>query len=197
MGIKFENSFAVPAPLERAWATLLDVPHVVPCMPGTELTEMVGERAFRATARMRVGPVELAFKGEGELYDVSDADHTAKLRAKGSDTKGRGAFQTQMDFALAPQGAETLVRVASDLTLSGSVAQHARGAGLVKEMAQSLARQFAQNLAGLVATRNAADGPQSTAAAAPGDGARRKAAISGLALLFAAIKAWLRRLVTR
>lgn len=191
MGIKFENSFAVPASIDKAWSTLLDVPHVVPCMPGTELTEMIGERGFRAVARMRVGPIELAFKGEGELYDVSDAEHTAKLRAKGSDTKGRGAFQTQMAFALAPQGPETLVRVTSDLTLSGSVAQHARGAGVVKEMAQSLTRQFAQNLAGLVAERHA---PQTAARAAPHGPPRATAPISGFALVFAAIKAWFRGL---
>jgi carbon monoxide dehydrogenase subunit G len=191
VGIKFENSFAVPAAIDKAWSTLLDVPHVVPCMPGTELTEMIGERGFRAVARMRVGPIELAFRGEGELYDVSEADHTAKLRAKGSDTKGRGAFQTHMAFVLTPQGRETLVRVTSDLTLSGSVAQHARGAGVVKEMAQSLTRQFAQNLAGLVAEQHASQPTERVASQSP---PRETAPISGFALVFAALKAWLRGL---
>ena len=190
MGIKFDNSFAVPASIEDAWKTLIDVPHVVPCMPGTELTEALDERRFRATARMKVGPIELAFKGEGELYDVDAASHTAKLRAKGSDTKGRGAFQTQMDFTLAGQGAETLVRVATDLTLSGSVAQHARGGGVVKEMAQQLTAQFAKNLTALVAAQSGSQPAEVQAASARPQGA---AAISGFALLFAAIKAWLRR----
>lgn len=182
MGIKVENSFAVPASIDIAWKVLIDVPRVVPCMPGTELTEVLDERRFRATARLRVGPVELQFKGEGELYDVDAATYTSKLRAKGSDTKGRGAFQTQMDFALASQGHETIVRVESDISLSGSVAQHARGAGMVKEMVQQLTRQFAKNLTGLIAAPGAS---ASEGAKAP--------AISGLALLFAAIRAILRR----
>jgi len=80
------------------------------------------------------------------------------------------------------QGPETIVRVESDITLSGSVAQHARGAGMVKEMAQQLTRQFAKNLTGLIAAPGA---PASEAAKAP--------AISGLALLFAGIRAILRR----
>jgi len=193
VGIKFENSFVVPASIEDAWKTLTDVPRVVPCMPGTELTEAPDERRFRATARIRVGPIELLFKGEGELYDADPAHHTAKLRAKGSDTKGRGAFQTQMDFALAAQGGETLVRVATDLTLSGSVAQHARGGGVVKEMAQQLTAQFARNLTGLVVAQSAASGSQTADAQAPATRPQKAAAISGLALLFAAIKAWLRR----
>ena len=191
MGIKFENSFAVPASIEDAWKTLIDVPRVVPCMPGTELTEVVGERGFLATARIRVGPIELLFKGEGELYDLDAANHSAKLRAKGSDTKGRGAFQTQMDFTLAGQGVETLVRVATDLTLSGSVAQHARGGGVVKEMAHQLTAQFAKNLTALVAAQGGSE--KATPQTSPGR-PQGAAAISGFALLFAAIKAWLRRL---
>jgi uncharacterized protein len=187
VGIKIENSFAVPASIEEAWKVLVDVPRVVPCMPGTELTEMFDERRFRATARLRVGPIELLFKGEGELYDVNAAACTARLRAKGADTKGRGAFQSQMEFALTSQGPETLVRVGSDLTLSGSVAQHARGAGVVKEMAQQLAGRFARNLGELISAESA---PASGAAPKPPAGeSRHPAAVSGFALLFAAIRA--------
>lgn len=192
MGIRFENSFSVPASVDVAWQTLIDVPRVVPCMPGTELTEVLDGRRFRAAARMRVGPIELLFRGEGELFDVNDASHTAKLRAKGSDTKGRGAFQTQMDFALVAQGPETLVRVESDLTLSGSVAQHARGAGVVKEMARSLTTQFARNLSSEIASRGAQGKTEGTEAHAATEA--RPPAISGIALLVAAFKAWLRRL---
>lgn len=202
MGIRIENEFAVPASIEDAWRVLVDVPRVVPCMPGTELTEAIDERRFRATARLRVGPIELLFRGEGELCDVDSAGHTAKLRAKGSDTKGRGAFQTLMNFSLVAQGAETLVRVDSDLTLSGSVAQHARGAGLIKEMARQLSGQFAKNLAHLITSEKPqhvpASGPAAEADSPPhsrpqSSRPQSAAAVSGIALLFGAIKAWLRR----
>ncbi len=178
MGIRIENSFALPVPLDEAWHALTDLPHVVPCMPGTELVEVTEGKRFRARARLRVGPVELQFAGEGELYEVDAAAHSAKLRAKGSDTKGRGAFQTQMTLALAAQGAETQVRVETDLTLSGSVAQYGRGAGMVKDVAKELTAQFARNLSQLFS--------------APG-AQPKSAPISGLALFFAALKSTLRR----
>ncbi len=38
MGIKVENTFVVRAPVDDAWRFLIDMPRVVPCMPGTELT---------------------------------------------------------------------------------------------------------------------------------------------------------------
>jgi carbon monoxide dehydrogenase subunit G len=185
VGIKVENTFVVPAPVDDAWRFLIDLPRVVPCMPGTELTEALDERRFRATARLRVGPVELAFGGEGELYNVDPASHTAKLRAKGRDTKGRGAFQAEMAFGLTARGDATVARVDTDLTLSGSVAQYGRGAGIVKGVAEQLTAQFAQNLsAQITAGRGAvAEAPEP----------RRAEAVSGLALLWAALKATLRR----
>lgn len=193
VGIRIENTFVVPAPSEDAWRVLVDVPRVVPCMPGAQLTEVLDERRFRATARLKVGPVELQFGGEGELYDVDAAARTAKLRAKGRDAKGRGAFQAEMLFRLTPQGAETLARVDTDLTLSGSVAQYGRGAGIVKEMTGQLTAQFARNLSALI-TAGRGEAAAARPAAEAGE-ARAKPAepISGLALLFSALKAIVRR----
>ena len=68
MGIKIENTFVVSAPVDDAWRILIDVPRVVPCMPGTELTEALDDRRFRAMARLRVGPVELAFGTSAESW---------------------------------------------------------------------------------------------------------------------------------
>jgi len=191
--IRVENSFAVPAPIEQTWNLLVDVVRVVPCMPGTELAEALDERRFRAAVRLRVGPVELQFGGEGELYDLDAAARTAKLRARGTDTKGRGAFQTQMAFALAAQGNETLVRIDTELTLSGSVAQYGRGAGIVKEIAGQLTAQFARNLSALAAAGNVEKVSSPTPPREPMRQRQSATPISGFALLFATLKAMLRR----
>jgi len=151
MGIKVENRFVVPAPIDTAWATLLDMPRVVPCMPGTEFTEAIDDRRFRATARIKVGPVELQFRGEGELVEVDATAHRARLKARGSDAKGRGTFQADLTFALTAADDATEGSVDTDLTLSGSVAQYGRGVGLVKEITQQLTTQFSVNLAALIA----------------------------------------------
>ncbi|MFM9886931.1 MAG: SRPBCC family protein [Burkholderiales bacterium] len=151
MGIKVENDFIIPAPIEDAWKVLIDIPRVVPCMPGSDVTEIIDDRRFRATARIKVGPVELQFRGEGELFDIMPATHSSKLRAKGSDAKGRGAFQTEMAFVLTAQSDETRAQVSTDIALSGSVAQYGRGAGLIKEITNQLTSQFAANLSALIA----------------------------------------------
>ena len=69
------------------------------------------------------------------------------MSIRGSDTKGRGNVQSEMTFALSPQGEATRVDVRTELVLSGSVAQYGRGVGLIKEICNQYAAQFAANLA--------------------------------------------------
>lgn len=182
MGIKVENRFVVPAPIDTAWATLLDMPRVVPCMPGTEFTEAIDDRRFRATARIKVGPVELQFRGEGELVEVDATAHRARLKARGSDAKGRGTFQADLTFALTAADDATEGSVDTDLTLSGSVAQYGRGVGLVKEITQQLTTQFSVNLAALIA----ADRVVRAAAARPSSVEEAPAVASNVATVVAA-----------
>ena len=47
----------------------------------------------------------------------------------------------------AAEGAATRVNVVTELTLSGSVAQYGRGVGIIKEVCNQYAAQFAKNLA--------------------------------------------------
>jgi hypothetical protein len=89
------------------------------------------------------------------------------------------------------------VRVESDLTLSGSVAQHARGAGLVKEMAQQLSGQFAKNLAGVIATGRPGELTSPGSSDASPRSPQAATAVSGVALLFASIRAVVRRWFSR
>ena len=147
MAIRIENSFVVPAPIEQAWAILTDVPRIAPCLPGAELTEVVDASTYRGQARVKVGPMQLVFKGEARLARVDAARHTSTMSIRGADTKGRGNVQSEMTFALAPEGDATRVAVTTELTLSGSVAQYGRGVGLIKELCNQYAAQFAENLA--------------------------------------------------
>jgi uncharacterized protein len=183
LAIRLENSFVVPASVDRAWRVVNDVPRIVPCMPGAELTEVTADGAYRGNVKVKIGPVQLQFSGEARLYDVDAAAHTMKMRSRASDTKGRGTVASEMAFAMAPRGGHTEVKVVTDLTLTGSVAQYGRGAGLIKEVADQFSRQFASNLEKVVRD----DGPPP----------RPATPASGLGLLLGALCAMVKRLFKR
>ena len=45
--MQLENSFVVPAGIDAAWSTLLDVEGVAPCLPGATLTGRDGDVVHR------------------------------------------------------------------------------------------------------------------------------------------------------
>jgi carbon monoxide dehydrogenase subunit G len=143
--MRLENSFRVPAPPEAAWALLNDVPRVVPCMPGAELNEVVGENEWRATMHVKLGPISLQF---GTEITREEADETAKrvvLQTKANELKGRGGARATIESSLSEVEGETNVTIATDLTLQGAVAQYGRG--IVADVAAQLTKQFAECLA--------------------------------------------------
>lgn len=188
--VKFENSVDLPLPAESAWSLLLDVPRIAPCLPGAELTEVVDDRNYTGNVSVRLGPVALTFRGKASLESVDDAGHRARVLANGMDTKGRGGAKAIVDFELRENGSggSTIV-VQTDLTLSGAVAQYGRGAGLIREVAAELLRQFAANLkAQLEAERATAPGPAADAAPER----RKPTPISGFRLFFRSLWTLLR-----
>jgi hypothetical protein len=192
--MELQNSFNVAADVETAWQVLLDVPRIASCMPGAELTEAVDDSHFKGNAKVRVGPVQLSFAGEAELIEVDAAAHTARLRAKGNDTKGRGAAQANVTFALIEDGGNTRVDIATELNLTGSVAQYGRAAGLISEIAAQIIADFAKNLeAQLTAAAPTAGAEAATAETSAPAAPAAAESISGLSLLFRALAAMIAR----
>lgn len=195
--MEFDNSFEVPLPPAQAWDVLMDVKRVAPCMPGAQLTQIVDDRTFKGTVGVRLGPVSLTFAGTAQFENIDPAARTARIKANGTDAKGRGGAQAVVDFGLKEAGAGSTVLVHTNLTLSGSVAQYGRGVGMIQDVANQLIKQFANSLKAELAKREApaasagAPGPAPTAAAAPPPAAKP---ISGFSLLLRALGSWLARL---
>jgi uncharacterized protein len=140
--MQFQNMFTVPLPPENAWQVLTDVERIAPCMPGAELTEVIDKTNFKGRISVRLGPVALTFDGTVKLEEVDDVAHTAKIKAQGSDSKGRGGAQAAAAFRLQPVAEGTQVVVDTDLILSGPVAQYGRGGGVIQATANQLIQQF-------------------------------------------------------
>lgn len=187
--MKIENSFRVDLPLQGAWTTLLDVPSLVPCLPGAELLAVEDERSYRGQVKVKLGPVSVAFRGKARLTQVDEVQHLVRATASGTEEKGRGSAQAVVTFRLSPDGNGTHVDVVSDIALAGAVAQYGRAQGVIADLAQVMIDTFAQNLGHMIESkRPSASGVEPTAkpmAPAP--------AISVFALFVALLRRWFTR----
>lgn len=144
--MNIHNRFEVPLPPDQAWAVLLDIPRIAPCMPGARLISVDGDDAYTGEVQVRLGPVTMSFRGQARITAKDDANRTATVRAEGRDHKGRGGANADVTFRMVPATAGTAVEIDTALTLSGSVAQYGRGAGMINDLANHLIGQFATNL---------------------------------------------------
>lgn len=149
--MQFTNSFSIPLPLKESWDLILDIPTVLPCLPGAELKEVLEEGKYKGLVSVRLGPVKLAFEGVAEIVEKDEVNHIVYLKGSGTDPKGRGSATSTFNFQLQQVSEEkTDVVVTTDLTLAGAVAQYGRGSGMITEVAGQILKQFELNLARLV-----------------------------------------------
>ncbi|MGB6657647.1 MAG: SRPBCC family protein, partial [Xanthobacteraceae bacterium] len=167
--MEFDSSFEIPLAPDQAWPILMDVARIAPCMPGAELTEIIDAQNYKGKISVRLGPVALAFAGRIQLEDIDNAKHSARVKAQGSDAKGRGAANAAATFKVEPKNAGSIVLIHTDLALSGAVAQYGRGVGMIQATAAQIIKQFADNLRAQLAQQSAAPAaPAQTGAAEAG-----------------------------
>jgi carbon monoxide dehydrogenase subunit G len=142
--MRLENDFRVTAPPETAWALLMDVPRIIPCMPGAELTEAVDDSTWKAKLTVKLGPMSFVFATDVKREEADPEARRATLTATARELRGRGGGQARIESSLAPLDGGTEVRLVTDLTLSGAVAQYGRG--MVADVSAQLVGRFADCL---------------------------------------------------
>jgi len=171
---EFRKQFRGALPPERTWPILLDVARISSCVPGARLTGTLDDRTYKGEIDVRLGPVALTFSGTVRFEEVDDVAHTARVKAVGTDAKGRGGANAIAAFRLEAIPSGTLVKIRTDLNLSGAVGQYGRGAGMIEAVAAQLIKQFAEALRARIAAEPAVIRP-----------------ISGFAVLFRALWRWI------
>ena len=166
-----ENSFVVPADIDTAWKTLLDVEAIAPCMPGATLETVDGD-AFTGSVKVKLGPVNMTYGGKARFVEKDEAQHRAVIEGTGKETRGSGTASALVTCQLVAETADrTRVEVTTDLTVTGKPAQFGRG--VMQDVAGRIIDQFSANLASVIADRGAraeaeaSGAPQPPTAATP------------------------------
>ena len=143
--MKLEHDFTVPAPVDEAWKALLDVEKVAPCMPGAALTSVDGDD-FTGTVKVKVGPIQVTYKGQARFVEKDEASHRVVIEASGKEARGSGTAAATVTAVLTADGANrTRAEVVTDLNITGRPAQFGRG--VMADVGAKLIGQFADCLA--------------------------------------------------
>jgi carbon monoxide dehydrogenase subunit G len=142
--MEFTNSFTVNASVDAVWDILVDAQQVAPCVPGAQITEVVDEAHYRGTVKVKLGPVQMTYRGELEM-ETDAGGRTITLHAKGSEVRGSGGASGTFVSHLTPtEIGGTKVDIDSRVDVTGRAAQFGRG--IMQDVANRLIKQFADCL---------------------------------------------------
>ncbi|OLT42666.1 carbon monoxide dehydrogenase [Saccharomonospora sp. CUA-673] len=161
--MRLDHEFTVPAPIDEVWKAIIDPERVAPCMPGATLTAVEGD-TFKGTVKVKLGPVSLLYKGNGEFLEKNESSREITIKAAGKDSRGAGTAAANVTVTLTADGDTTKGAVATDLNVTGKPAQFGRG--MISEVGGKILDSFAENL-----SAELAGDPAGSAAAAGTPGA--------------------------
>src|SRR3982751_2106293 len=143
MAMTMNGEVQLAASREAVWAKLNDPEVLKACIPGCEELEKTEDNGFRATAKMKVGPVSARFKGKVNLSDL-DSPNGYKISGEGEGgvagfAKGRATVN------LAASNGWTLLTYNVEGQIGGNLAR--LGQRLINGSAKKLADEFFSNFA--------------------------------------------------
>jgi len=185
--MKISSSFKVALAREKVWDLFQDVPRVAACIPGTQITESLGDGRFKGRVEVKLGPITAAFEGDAE-HTIDAANFTGTIAGNGRDRGAGSRAKFTTVYRLTATAIGTDVAVESDISLAGAVAQFGRS-GLLEEVTSRMLQQFAANLETQIASDVgiSADQVPEAPAIAP---AATQMNLAGI--LWASLFAWLR-----
>ncbi len=141
--MELNDEFEVPLPVPEAWEVLTDVEKIVPCVPGAELREVEGDE-LRGVMKLRVGPTTVSYRGDAHVESLDADSRRIVLKAEGREVRGQGNVTAVITATLSPSAKGTRVQVATDLSLTGKLAQFDRDE--LAEVSGKLVAELARNL---------------------------------------------------
>ena len=169
--MKLENEFTVPASIDEAWAVLLDVERVAPCLPGAAVDPGGDDGEFNGTMTVKIGPITARYKGTVKIQEADEADRRAVMRAQAKDARGQGTAAATITSTMEEAAEGTKVKVVTDMRVTGPAAQFGRG--VMQDVSAKMMRQFAECLASEMSGGREQEEPAAWSRAGDPEAARR------------------------
>jgi carbon monoxide dehydrogenase subunit G len=216
VAIEIRETFQVKAPIDVVWRFVLDPHNVAACMPGAALEQVIDEKTFVGSIKVKVGAVMAGYKGRVELTEVDAVGYVVRMKAEGNESGGGTAKGLMMSKLVTLADGRTEVIAEASVDLTGKLMQVGRG--MIQGVSKQLFQQFVTRARAQIeaiaiaeageassetqATRAVAgSSPSAERASAPPPIAAREEAIAVLPLLlrtlWSAIVNFFRRLFSR
>jgi len=186
--MQINSTFSVVAPIDTVWDTIMDFERVAGCVPGAQILNKLSDDAYQVGMTVKLGPVNMQYKGLLNVTERNAAEHRAVLGGKAQETRGQGTAEATVTLQLTEEGGGTTRgTVNADLSLSGKAA--AMGKGVIGSVTEQMMALFASNLQGMITASGATGAAEAGGLPVPAAGLDAEAEAAAAAAKVAATTA--------
>ena len=142
--MKIEKTFSVKAPIETVWQFITAPEKVAPCIPGCEGAEQTSETTYKASIKVKIGPIKTKFAVDIEMIEERPPEFASYV-TKGEEGTKSSRLKASSTLALTQQDdGNTEVTYTSEINLFGRLGKF--GSGIMQKIADSIGNEFVANL---------------------------------------------------
>lgn len=141
-----DQQATVPAPVDRVWAFINDIPAVSRCMPGVEEFTAVGSDAYEGALKVKVGPIAVRLQGKVVVAERDPVAHVSRLDVQASERRINSTVNAKATLTLRPISAsETQILVHTEAAILGKLGEF--GQAVMRRKGDQMMQEFAANMA--------------------------------------------------
>lgn len=142
--MRVDGAFEVDLPQQALFRSITDPALMAVCVPGCESIEQVDPTTYRAVVNVGLGFIKARFNLVVEVTQEIPFERVYSVTRGEEGGRASQLTATNEVSLIDLGGGRTRVQYASDLSVTGRFGKFALG--IMKKKAQSLAREFADNL---------------------------------------------------
>lgn len=134
-----KDTFIINAPVETVWDFFLDIERVSQCVPGVESCEIIDDKNYRGTLKVKVGPISASFNGVAVLEEV-EPPRRLVASVGGDDQSTKSLVKATFSSTFEPVETGTQIAYEMDVNMRGRLAQF--GSTVIKGVAKKMTTQL-------------------------------------------------------
>ena len=139
--MRLTDEFSVSTAPDPAFAMLLDLERIAPCVPGGEIDAPDDQGVYPGRVSVRIGPMKFVYAGRVRIAEQDHSARTAVIEGEGRASGGVESAKVRSLLEVMAEGEGSRVRITTDLDIKGRAAQ--MGQGVIADVSRRLVSRAA------------------------------------------------------
>jgi len=141
-----DQQVVIPAPADRVWDFMMDIPAVSRCVPGVESVQRLDDDTYLGSLKVKVGPIGVTLAGKVIVVERDREQLRSRMNVQAAEKRLNSAVSAHATMTLvARSDSETEVNIHTESSILGKLGEF--GQAVMRKKADQIIAEFARNMA--------------------------------------------------